>query len=172
MRPRRGPAGPRSTWLAMFLAGAPVAAWAAGSWAYSTSIREGQVQQTTLHQVRATLLTASTQWNFSPDESQATARWRAPDGQERTGQISLAHPAPAGSTVMVWINQSGQLTNPPLQSDQAVSRAELSGALAVVGLAITLVAVGWLVHRALDRRRLAAWDADWRATGPRWSSRR
>jgi len=158
--------------LAMFLAGAPVAACTAGSWAYSTSIRAGQVEQTTVHQVRATLLTASTQWNFSPRVAQATARWRAPDGQERTGQVSLAHPAPAGSTVMVWINQSGQLTGPPLQSAQAVSRAELSGALAVVGLASTLVAVGWLVHRALDRRRLAAWDADWRATGPRWSSRR
>jgi Fusaric acid resistance protein-like len=28
-----------------------------------------------------------------------------------------------------------------------------------------------LVRRALDRRRLNAWDADWQATGPRWSSR-
>jgi hypothetical protein len=29
-----------------------------------------------------------------------------------------------------------------------------------------------LTLRVLDRRRMAAWDADWLATGPRWSPRR
>ena len=37
--------------------------------------------------------------------------------------------------------------------------------------------VSWLVllvscalaRRALDRRRLSAWDAEWRASGPLWS---
>ena len=29
-----------------------------------------------------------------------------------------------------------------------------------------------LARRALDRRRSRAWDAEWRATGPRWSGHR
>jgi hypothetical protein len=40
--------------------------------------------------------------------------------------------------------------------------------LAIAALAVTLMVVGW----ALDRRRLAAWDAEWLTTEPRWSPRR
>jgi hypothetical protein len=29
-----------------------------------------------------------------------------------------------------------------------------------------------LARRVLDRRRLRAWDAEWRATGPMWSGHR
>jgi hypothetical protein len=39
-------------------------------------------------------------------------------------------------------------------------------------LAAALIIIGWLTRRALDRRRMAAWDADWLATGPRWTPRR
>ena len=41
--------------------------------------------------------------------------------------------------------------------------------LAVVALAVTLIAIGLAGHWALYRRRLAAWDAEWMATGSRWS---
>ena len=39
-------------------------------------------------------------------------------------------------------------------------------------LAVALIATGGLVRWGLNRRRLAAWDADWLAHGPRWSPRR
>lgn len=35
-----------------------------------------------------------------------------------------------------------------------------------------LLGSGVLAHRVLDRRRLSAWDAEWRATGRRWTSPR
>jgi hypothetical protein len=35
-----------------------------------------------------------------------------------------------------------------------------------------MLVIGVLGRRALDKRRMAAWDADWRATGPRWTARR
>jgi len=44
--------------------------------------------------------------------------------------------------------------------------------LAVAALAVTLIIVGWAAHWALERRRLAAWDAEWLTTEPRWSPRR
>jgi hypothetical protein len=78
----------------------------------------------------------------------------------------------AGSTVTVWINQAGQLAGPPLQPTQIVSRVQLAVCCAVGGLAIALIVVGWLARKSLDRRRMAAWDADWLANGPRWTSRR
>ena len=74
--------------------------------------------------------------------------------------------------MLVWTNRAGQLAGPPLGPIQLASRAELAACAAVGSLAITLIVAGWLARRSLDRRRLAAWDADWLANGPRWSPRR
>jgi hypothetical protein len=158
--------------LVAFLAGAPFVAHAAGSWTYAASAREARAQQADLRQVPATMLQAAAPWNISADGSEANARWKAPDGQARTGQVFVPSGAPAGSTVMVWVDQAGQLTDSPLQGSQITGRAHLSEALAVAVLAIILITVGWLGRRTLDKRRLAAWDADWHVTGPRWTSRR
>jgi hypothetical protein len=73
---------------------------------------------------------------------------------------------------MVWVTQVGQLTNPPLQHGQVTGRVVSARVLAVAALAVTLLIVGWAARWALDRRRLAAWDAEWLAAGPRWSPRR
>jgi hypothetical protein len=158
--------------LAIFLASAPFAAHAAGSWTYAASAREAQAQQAALYRVPATLLQAATQWSVTVGGAETEARWQAPDGQVRTGQLIVPFGTAAGSTVPVWINRAGQRTEPPLQHSQVVGRADMSRVLAVAALAATLILVGWLGRRALDRRRLAAWDADWLATGPRWTSRR
>src|SRR5438132_8266305 len=160
--------------LAAFLAGAPFAGHAAGSWAYAASAREAQAQQARVHQVPATLLQAASPWTAynSGDAPYVDARWRAPDGQVRTGQVFVLSAAAAGSTVMVWTNQAGQLTIPPLQDTQVVNRADQAATAAVAALAITLIVVGWLARRSLDRRRLAAWDDDWLANGPSWTPRR
>jgi hypothetical protein len=158
--------------LAAFLAGAPFAAQAAGSWTYAASAREAQAQQAALHQVPATLLQAATPWSAGQYGAGANARWRAPDGQVRTGDVFAPGGTAAGSTVMVWVNQAGQLTDSPLQHSQVTGRAVMARVFAVAALAVTLIIVGWAARRALDRRRLAAWDAEWLASGPRWSPRR
>jgi hypothetical protein len=158
--------------LAAFLAGAPFTAHAAGSWTYAASFREAQAQQAALHQVRATLLQAAAAWTISAGGAEAQARWQAPDGQLRTGQVFVPSGAPAGSTVMVWTNQAGQLTDSPLQHSQVTGRAVIARVLAVGALAVTLMIVGLAGRWALDRRRLTAWDAEWLATEPRWSPRR
>jgi hypothetical protein len=163
--------------LAVFLAGAPFAAHAAGGWTYASSAREAQAQQATLHHVPATML--QTVPNESPSVyanggalPDGTARWRAPDGKVRTGLVYVPGGAAAGSTVQVWVTPSGQQSDPPLQRTQITDRTQLAESLAVVGLAVMLVIVGGLTRRALNARRLAGWDADWLATGPRWSPRR
>jgi hypothetical protein len=153
--------------LAAFLAGAPFAAHAAASWTYAASIREAQSQQAALHQVRATLLQAATPWSIGEGGAEANARWKAPDGQVRTGQVFVLSAAPAGGTVMIWVNQAGQPTDSPLQHSQVEGRTEMARVLAVAGLAVTLIVIGMAGRWALDRRRLAGWDAEWLAIGTR-----
>lgn len=157
--------------FAMFLAGAPIIWHLTGSWSYAAYAREAQAQQAILHQVPATLLQTAPGWNASgPEGADVNARWKAPDGQLRTGPVFVPN-GTAGSTVMVWVNKDGQLAYPPLQQAQVAVRARLAGMLAVVVLAITLFATGAIARRVLDRRRLAGWDADWLANGSRWSPR-
>jgi hypothetical protein len=161
--------------LAVFLAAAPFAAHAAGGWTYASSAREAQVQQATLHHVPATILQDVPSWSANADGGalpDGNARWRAPDGKVRTGPLYVPSGATAGSTVLVWVTQSGQLADPPLQRAQISGRTQLAEYLTLAGLAIVLVIVGGLTRAALNARRLAGWDADWLATGPRWSPRR
>jgi hypothetical protein len=89
----------------------------------------------------------------------------------RAGQVFVPGLAAAGSTVLVWTNQGGQLTNPPLQTSQVAGRVDTAGVLAVAALAVTLLIAGWAARWALDRHRMAAWGAQWLACGPRWSPR-
>jgi hypothetical protein len=158
--------------LFAFVGSAPIAAHVAGSWTYATSAREAQAQEANLHQVRATLLQSAEPWNYYQDGGEANARWKAPDGQVCTGQVFVPSGGTADSTIMIWVNQSGQIAGSPLQPSQVAARADIACTLAIAGLAITLIVIGLAGHWVLDRRRLAAWDADWLSNGPSWTSRR
>jgi hypothetical protein len=166
--------------LAAFLIAAPFAAHAAGSWAYAASARRAQAQRATLRQVPATLLQAPSRVLANPGAGYAPtgvdARWRAPDGQVRTGILSpplavLPAGAAARATIPVWVDWAGRLADPPLGHTQLAVRAYLAEGAAVGALAIALIAACWLVRWALNRRRMAAWDADWLAIAPRWRPR-
>lgn len=165
-----------SVLVAAFCVGAPFAVHAVGGWTYATSLREQRAESAAWHQVRATVIRTASDLSGSasaPGPSpEVTARWTAPDGQVRTGQFFVIGVVRAGTTFTVWTNRVGQLTDAPLQKSQIAMRAELDEALAVAALAIMLLAIGGLAHQGLDRYRLAAWGADWLATGPRWSPRR
>lgn len=161
--------------LATFLIAAPLLALFTGQWAYGTSVRAQHAELAARHLVPATLLAgASPQAIYCCAMVQrlARARWTAPDGTGRTGWVPAPTGAWAGSTVRVWVGRSGGLTDPPLNDSQVVNRAILAAATATTAMAIALLGAGVLAHWVLDRRRLAAWDAEWRVTGPRWTSPR
>jgi hypothetical protein len=162
--------------LAAFLAAAPFAALACGTAAHALARQEQQAQQASLRQVRAVLLKpASTTDTYAPYaalEPEVPARWTAPDGKAVTGQVPAPAGTAAGATVLVWAGQDGQLTGPPLQDAQVAGQTVLGEAFGVAALAGLLIITGVLARRALDKRRMAGWDADWQATGPRWTPRR
>ena len=70
---------------------------------------------------------------------------------------------------MVWIDAAGGLAGPPVH---AATGQPLASVAAVLLVGAVVVCAGKLGCWLLDRRRLAAWDADWRATEPLWSFRR
>ena len=160
--------------LAAFLAAAPFAAHAAGSWAHASAVRDAQAQRASLHQVTATLVRAAPVLSSygSASDFAVQARWRAPDGRVRTGELLVTATAAAGRSTRIWVDRTGRLTGPPLSRDRVTGRVQLAVGVAVGGLAVLLIVAAWLARGGIDRRRMAAWDADWLANGPRWSPRR
>jgi len=77
--------------------------------------------------------------------------------------------AHAGSTVKVWVDASGAVTGPP--PDPRVIAGDVTMSVIVTGLIASMLVLGSnaLARRALDRQRMRAWDAEWRAAGPQWT---
>jgi len=152
-----------------FLAGVPLAAVAAGHLTYMYGARTAHTQQAAWHQVPAVLLATAPTTGYTGYLPQVRARWRAPDGTRRTGAVPAQPGQRAGSTVVVWADAAGRLTGPPLQAQQVRGQAVLAAILAPIVLGEILLFAGQLAHYLLGRRRLAAWDAEWRAIGPQWA---
>ena len=160
--------------IAAFLCGAPLAGIAAGRAAAASSVH-AEHGQAGWHRVAAVLLQPApgkSQPLFqAPLEPMVRARWQAPDGTLHTGEVYAPEGAAAGSTVPVWTDRSGQLIAFPLQRGSVVEDVALAASLATIAVTVVLAALGLLLRWVLDRRRLAAWDARWRATGPQWTGR-
>ena len=163
--------------IVVFLAGAPLAWFGAGRWAEQAVVREQHAQQS-WHQVAAILLEAAPpqpQFEFGLPWNPAVmvlAHWIGPDGKDRIGQIPVKAGSWAGRTVRVWVDTVGRPTGPPLPPAVLAERVTSAKTLAPASLALLLLGLGWLVRQVMDRRRLAAWEADWASTGPRWTRRR
>ena len=153
---------------AAFVIGAPLLGIMAGQLAHQASLREEQAQQA-WREVPATLLEAAPRETTAFVSPLAQARWKVPGGTERVGKIPAPAKAQRGSTVPIWISRQGALASQPLSQWQATSWAWATGALAGLGLALALALLAILTHLIMNRRRIAAWEADWAATGPRWT---
>jgi hypothetical protein len=153
-----------------FLAGAPLAAVAAGHAAYTAASHTAHAQQATWHQVPAVLTATAPRAGFRITRVTAPARWTAPDGTRHTGTVPVPPGTSAGQAVMVWVDAAGQLTGqPPLQLSQVRGQVVLAAMFTPLAVGFALLCAGLLVHTVLGRRRLAAWDTDWQATEPQWT---
>jgi hypothetical protein len=158
--------------IAAFCIGSPLLGYEAVTVTHSTSLRELQAQHASSHQVRATLLEVAVSIDAYPviTGPEADARWIAPDGKTVQGVVPTAVDAQAGSTVLIWTDRSGHLVT-PLQADMIGARESIAALGAVTSLGAALMVTGLLARWALNRRQLTAWDVDWQATEPRWTSR-
>jgi hypothetical protein len=163
--------------VVLLVAAVPIAAVAAGREADHLALNRAYAQQAEDHLVTAVLLENAPATGV-PDPytdvqtAWVQARWQPPGQPPRTGQVLAAAGARKGSTVQTWIDPSGAVASPPMDHRDIVGDV----CVAVVGTCIVswllLLVSGTLVRRVLDRRRLSAWEAEWRANGPMWSGRR
>jgi hypothetical protein len=163
--------------IVLFVVAVPIAVIAVGRQADHLTLHQAQAQQAREHQVTAVLLRQA-QATGVPDPyssiqvTSVLARWQPPGRPSRSGQVLASAGSRAGSTVTIWINASGALASPPPDHRDIVG--DVTVAAVTAGLLASLLVLGTnaLSRRALDRRRLNAWDAEWRATGPLWTGRR
>jgi|tagenome__1003787_1003787.scaffolds.fasta_scaffold20930726_3 hypothetical protein len=158
-----------------FLVAAPFAAWQSGAWMHATAHQTQLAEQVARHQVTAVVLnpaSGSQLGGWGTTDAWVPARWTAPDGQVITGKVVEPMGTVAGAKVRVWVTRDGQPANEPLLDSQVSGQVLLAQMLSVIALATLLVVSGALGRQALDKRRMASWDAAWRSTGPRWTARK
>ena len=166
----------RLTVLVLILTAIPAAAIMSGQIANHLLGRQAQAQQAADHQVTAVLTQRPPATEVDPyvadPQTWVQARWTAPDGQARSGQILAPSGTPAGRKVPLWVNAAGAIVDPPAGHRDVLTGAVMIGVTAGLMLLVVLMGFQAWARRALDRRRLAAWDNDWRATGPLWTDHR
>ncbi|MDQ0753504.1 hypothetical protein QF034_007735 [Streptomyces africanus] len=91
----------------------------------------------------------------------AKVRWTAPDGSTHTEQARVPPRTPAGSTIPLWVNRSGDITIPPVSGGEAWLHTTVGGGLAGVLAGGVVLGAAWLTRLSLDRRRMAQWAAEW-----------
>lgn len=170
-------AGLRLAVLIGVLTVVPVLTFMAGRTADHVFARQARAQQAADHQVSAVLTQAApTNGTIDPYGASETtwvpARWTAPDGAARSGQVLVPAGAHKGSTTPIWVTASGTLTEQPFGYKDVI--ADVCVTVTVTGLVLTVVLLSGLAlaRRVLDQRRFSAWEAEWRATGPLWTGHR
>jgi hypothetical protein len=163
--------------IVLLVAVIPAAAVAAGRWADHQALHRAQLERATDRLVTAVLLeNAPASGVPDPYTSVQTAwvraRWQPPGQPPRAGDVLAVAGARQGSTVRTWIDRSGAVADPPMEHRVIAGYICFAVMITCVLSWLVLLAAVLLVRRALDRRRLNAWEAEWRASGPLWSGHR
>ena len=168
------------TWMLITLAlltavlAATVAARRYGEWMHRAEIETRERTQ-----VQAVLLEPAPQLFAVDSQGRAVrllpapvpVRYTAPDGTEQQAQAHVVGPRPAGVTVPMWLDRSGELTGAPTSGIDAVRHAA-AGGLGVLAIgAAVLVCSGAAFRSELQRITMARWEREWARVEPRWSGR-
>jgi hypothetical protein len=161
----------------LFLVAVPIAVIGVGRQADHLALRQAHARQAAEHQVTAVLLRQAQASGISDPYTSiqltyVLARWQPPGQAPRSGQILAPAGARAGSTVKVWIDASGAVTGPPPDHGTIAGDVCLAAMAACLVASLLVLGSNALARRALDRWRMRAWDAEWRAVGPLWSGHR
>lgn len=168
------------TWALITLAlltavlAATVAARRYGEWMHRAEIETRERTQ-----VQAVLLEPAPQLFAVDSQGRAVRllpapvpiRYTAPDGTQQLAQAHVMGPRPAGVTVPMWLDRSGELTGAPTSGVDAVRHAA-AGGLGVLAIgAAVLVCSGAAFRSELQRITMARWEREWARVEPRWSGR-
>jgi hypothetical protein len=162
--------------IIVFLVATPLLAFGVGHWAWQDAAATARTEQAAWHKVSAVVLQGVPAPKNDPYGAiylaQIPVRWTAEDGSAHTGKVTADTGLRTGAHVTVWTGADGQLTGPPLGRSQLEHQAAFAGLMSVLGFSLLLAVTALVTRKMLQRRRMAAWDAEWRATGPSWSNYR
>jgi len=152
-------------------AGAPFAVQAAGHAWQADAAQARQAELATRHEVTAVLAQSAGPIGEYTLSSQVPtlASWTSADGARRAGDVPARPGSPSGTLVNVWIDARGYLVSPPLTIAQVADQVDAARVAAVGGVIVGYMASALAVRQLLNRRRMAAWDADWVATARVWN---
>jgi hypothetical protein len=164
----------RLAMMILLVAAVPIAAVAVGQRADHLALRRAHVQQAADHLVNAVLLqdapaTGTPDPYTSVQTALVLARWQPPGFPARYGEVPAIAGARKGSIVLTWIDASGAVTEPPPDHREIAGGVSIAVMWTCLVSLLVLLGSATLARRALDRRRLSAWEAGWRASGPLWS---
>lgn len=162
----------RVLFVGLVLGAVPIAlavATAAGSSTQSVA----DAQAASRHKVTATLLEDAARpaadSDHAPSLASVPATWSARPGVPREGTVLGPTGAKAGSTVTIWVDDSGDVTTPPLDGSDVVNQAVVGGVSTFFGISAA-AGLGYIAVRTmLERSRVRRWAADWAVVEPVWS---
>ncbi|MEU3297216.1 hypothetical protein ABZ722_33385 [Streptomyces longwoodensis] len=164
--------------LLLVLLAAPVAGCLLGATAQGVLQDAVRRQQSSRHEVTATVVRELDDATLGIDPEAASGRdahsrvladWTAPDGTARHGAViaDLGRPR-TGDHFRLWTDRRGRVTARPLDPATATTHAVLAGVGGALLTAGTVEAVRRLIVWRLVRRRYARWDQAWSKVGPDW----
>lgn len=149
----------------------PFAARLAGHASYVSASQARQEQLADRHQVRAVLSEdAGPVGGYALSAYVLTeATWTSVTGVRRSGEVPAEPGSRQGTSVPVWTDGNGYLDSPPLASSEVGSQADAATTGVIVVAGVFYLAGAGAIRQLLNRRRMAAWEADWLVTAPTWN---
>lgn len=149
----------------------PFAARLIGHASHAAALQVRQEQLANRHQVRAVLTrNAGPVSGYSLSAYVLTpATWTSVTGVRRSGEVPAEPGSRKGTSISVWIDRNGYLDSPPLDVSEAASQADAAMVGVIVAAGVVYITGAAAIRQLLNRRRMAAWDADWVATAPTWN---
>ncbi|MFG3497301.1 hypothetical protein [Streptomyces sp. NPDC047928] len=157
--------------MAVLVIGAPTAGLAAGVATHASESRAAAQQAAERYEVTARLTEDADGGTRGGLTSRAPVTWTDKDGAEHTAIVSVASGADRGSTVRVWLDDSGDLSPRPITAASAAVAGWTVGATTLGLFALVVAGARSAAAWAFDRRRFARWEAEWARVGPDWTHR-
>ena len=156
--------------FAVFLVGAPMVARAVIGWVSRVAAAEQQATRSSrrflpwCRRPRPASAAGEISWGLRPGGPHQM-------GKARAGQIPVSADVTADQKVRLWVDAAGTQTGPSPSRGMVVFDEVGAAAVAVAALGLVLLCLACGGRLALDRRRLASWEAAWAEVGPRWTKR-
>jgi len=157
--------------FAVMAAVTPFAARWAGHASYAAALQARQEQLADRHQAQAVLTrNAGPVSGYSITAYVLTpATWTSVTGVRRSGEVPAGPGSLKGTSISVWTDRNGYLDSPPLAASETASQADAATVGVIVAGGVVFITGAAAIRQLVNRRRMAAWDADWVITAPTWN---